>query len=93
VLFHGTRANPDGSNRASRSGYQHALGLWLRRCDIRDEHPVISRRTSGGTLGTVLINRDVPQHVVQKSLDHDSPLMTTHYARLSICDVIRQDRP
>ena len=28
-------------------------------------------------------NRDVPQHVVQKILDHDSPLMTAHYARLS----------
>jgi hypothetical protein len=28
-------------------------------------------------------NRDVPQHVVQKILDHDSPQMTGHYARLS----------
>jgi hypothetical protein len=27
-----------------------------------------------------LINRDVPQHVVQKILDHDSPGMTAHYA-------------
>ena len=35
------------------------------------------------TLGTSLINRDVPQHVVQKILDHDSPQMTAHYARLS----------
>jgi integrase len=35
------------------------------------------------TLGTILINRDVPQHVVQKILDHDSPQMTAHYARLS----------
>jgi hypothetical protein len=26
---------------------------------------------------------DVPQHVVQKILDHDSPEMTAHYARLS----------
>ena len=35
------------------------------------------------TLGTALINKDVPQHVVQKILDHDSPLMTAQYARLS----------
>ena len=35
------------------------------------------------TLGTWLINRDVPQHVVQKILDHDTPEMTAHYARLS----------
>ena len=33
--------------------------------------------------GTTLINNDVPQHVVQKILDHDSPEMTAHYARLS----------
>jgi hypothetical protein len=32
---------------------------------------------------TTSLNRDVPQHVVQKILDHDSPLMTAHYARLS----------
>jgi hypothetical protein len=35
------------------------------------------------TAGTRLINRDVPQHVVQKILDHDSPQMTAHYAKLS----------
>jgi len=41
------------------------------------------------TLGTRLINRDVPQHVVQKILDHDSPLMTALYARLSDTTVRR----
>jgi hypothetical protein len=30
-----------------------------------------------------LINRDVPQEVVRRILDHDSPEMTAHYARLS----------
>ena len=34
------------------------------------------------TLGTRLINRDVPQEVVRRILDHDSPQMTAHYARL-----------
>jgi hypothetical protein len=29
-----------------------------------------------------LINRDVPQEVVRQILDHDSPQMTAHYARL-----------
>jgi hypothetical protein len=29
-----------------------------------------------------LINRDVPQEVVRRILDHDSHLMTGHYARL-----------
>ena len=32
--------------------------------------------------GTRLINRDVPQEVVRRILDHDSPQMTAHYARL-----------
>jgi len=32
--------------------------------------------------GTRLINRDVPQEVVRRILDHDSPVMTAHYARL-----------
>jgi hypothetical protein len=32
--------------------------------------------------GGRLINRDVPQEVVRKILDHDSPEMTAHYARL-----------
>jgi integrase-like protein len=34
------------------------------------------------TLGTRLINRDVPQEVVRRILDHDSAQMTGHYARL-----------
>ncbi|MDN5916134.1 MAG: tyrosine-type recombinase/integrase [Pseudonocardia sp.] len=32
------------------------------------------------TYGTRLINRDVPQEVVRRILDHDSPQMTAHYA-------------
>jgi hypothetical protein len=33
--------------------------------------------------GTQLINRDVPQEVVRRILDHDSHVMTARYARLS----------
>ena len=32
------------------------------------------------TLGTALINKDVPQEVVRRILDHESPQMTAHYA-------------
>ena len=43
----------------------------------------ISRRINGVTpCGTRLINRDVPQEIVRRILDHDSPQMTSHYARL-----------
>lgn len=86
VLFPRDRANPDGSKRVSHSGYQHALGQWLLRCDIRDEHghPVhLTPHQYRHTLGTRLINLDVPQEVVRRILDHDSHAMTAHYARLS----------
>jgi integrase len=86
VLFPRPAKNPDGKTPVSSSTYRLALYRWLERCDVRDEHGRPVRLTPHQwrhTLGTVLINRDVPQHVVQKILDHDSPLMTAHYARLS----------
>ena len=86
ALFPRPEKNPDGKTPVSSSTYRLALYRWLEQCDIRDEHgrPVhLTPHQWRHTLGTVLINRDVPQHVVQKILDHDSPLMTAHYARLS----------
>ena len=35
------------------------------------------------TFGHRLINRDVPQEVVRRPLDHESPQMTAHYARIT----------
>ena len=49
---------------------------WLARCDVRDEHgrPVqLTPHQWRHTFGTRLINRDVPQEVVRRILDHDSP--------------------
>jgi site-specific recombinase XerD len=92
VLFPRSRANPDGSKPASHSGYRHALDQWLQRCDIRDEHGQPIRLVPHQwrhTLGTRLINQDVPQEVVRKLLDHDSHAMTAHYARLSDTTVRR----
>jgi integrase len=86
VLFPSGRANPDGTRWVSHSGYQHALGEWLLRCDVRDERgrPVhMTPHQWRHTLGTRLINMDVPQEVVRRILDHDSHAMTQHYARLS----------
>jgi len=86
VLFPRPKANIDGTRPAGSSTYRDALYRWLEDCDIRDEHgqPVqLTPHQWRHTLGTVLINRDVPQHVVQKILDHDSAEMTAHYARLS----------
>ena len=86
VLFPRTTANIDGNRPVPSGSYRYALGRWLAACDVRDEHGQPVRLTPHQwrhTLGTRLINRDVPQHIVQKILDHDSPQMTAHYARLS----------
>ncbi|MCG5216514.1 tyrosine-type recombinase/integrase [Streptosporangium sp. KLBMP 9127] len=59
---------------------------WVKRCDIRDEYgqPVhLTAHQWRHTLGTRLINRDVPQEVVRRILDHDSHEMTVRYAQLS----------
>ena len=86
VLFPRPHSNIDGTRPLGTSSYRSALRRWLE-----DATSATSTASPSGstphqwrhTLGTTLINRDVPQHVVQKILDHDSPEMTAHYARLS----------
>jgi len=85
VLFPRPTKNPDGQAPTASSTYRLALYRWLARCDVRDAHgrPVaLTPHQWRHTLGTRLINRDVPQEVVRRILDHDSPQMTAHYARL-----------
>ena len=85
VLFPRPTKNPDGRAPTASSTYRLALYRWLARCDVRDAHGRPVRLTPHQwrhTLGTRLINRDVPQEVVRRILDHDSPQMTAHYARL-----------
>jgi integrase len=86
VLFPRPQANLPGTRPIGGGTYRNALYAWLETCDVRDEYgdPVhLTPHQWRHSLGTRLINRDVPQHVVQKILDHDSPAMTAHYARLS----------
>jgi hypothetical protein len=86
VLFPRPLTNPDGHKPIGSHSYREALNRWLHQCDIRDEHgqPVhLTPHQWRHSLGTTLINRDVPQEVVRKILDHDSHVMTAHYARLS----------
>jgi integrase len=85
VLFPRPTKNPDGRASTAPSTYRLALYRWLACCDVRDAHGHPVRLTPHQwrhTLGTRLINRDVPQEVVRRILDHDSPQMTAHYARL-----------
>jgi len=85
ILFPRSTKNPDGRAPTSSGTYRGALYRWLEHCDVRDERGRAVHLTPHQwrhTLGTRLINRDVPQEVVRRILDHDSPQMTAHYARL-----------
>jgi integrase len=85
VLFPRQTMNPDGSHPASTCAHRTALNTWIQQCRIVDETGAPVRVTPHQfrhTLGTRLINNDVPQEVVRKILDHTSLEMTAHYARL-----------
>lgn len=85
VLFPRKLKNLHGREPMNGGTYRQVLGPWLERCEIRDAHgqPVhLTPHQWRHTLGTRLINRDVPQEVVRKILDHDSHEMTAHYARM-----------
>jgi integrase len=84
-LFPRPTKNPDGGHPTASSTYRLALYRWLELCAVRDEHGHPAHFTPHQwrhTLGTRMINRDVPQEVVRRILDHDSAEMTAHYARL-----------
>jgi integrase len=92
VLFPRPTKNIDGTVPADGGAYRGGLRRWLASCDIRgqDGSPIrLTPHQFRHSLGTTLINRDVPQHVVQKILDHETPEMTAHYARLSDTTVRR----
>ena len=75
ILFPRPSKNIDGDHPISSSTYRMALQRWLDACDIRDEHGHRVHLTPHQwrhTLGTRLINHDVPQEVVRRMLDHDS---------------------
>ncbi len=86
LLFPGRAANPHGTKAYPASGYRAAFQSWLLELHVVDElgQPVwITPHRLRHTFGTRLINRDVPQHIVQQLMDHTSPEMTAHYARLN----------
>lgn len=92
-LFPRPTKNIDGAHPIGSPTYRMALLRWLSVCDVRDEQSKRVHLTPHQwrhTLGTRLINRDVPQEVVRRILDHDSAQMTGHYARLHDTTVRRQ---
>lgn len=84
-LFPAIHSNIDGSKYASPKRLRQQLERWLDDLSLVDElgRPVrVTFHQFRHTLGTRLINADVPQTVVQALLDHMSPQMTAVYARL-----------
>ncbi|MDQ4490793.1 tyrosine-type recombinase/integrase [Sinomonas sp. ASV486] len=85
VLFPAYKSNPDGTKALQPEGFRNHFKRWLAAIAVSDElgRPVkITPHQFRHTFGTRLINRDVPQHIVQQLLDHTSAEMTNHYARL-----------
>jgi site-specific recombinase XerD len=85
VLFPRLTRNRDGIHPVHKAVAHTALKAWITDCRILDESGApapVSLHQFRHTLGTRLINNDVPQEVVRKILDHASTEMTAHYARL-----------
>lgn len=85
-LFPRHRGSAAGTRPLTYYSYRNLLNRWLADCDIRDEHGQPARLTPHQwrhTFASRLINRDVPQEVVQVLLDHQSSEMTAHYARIT----------
>jgi integrase len=84
------RNNPDGTLAMGRTHYVNQLRAWVQACDIRDDTGALAQLTPHQfrhTYGTRLINSGVPEEVVRRLLDHDSPDMTAHYARLQLTTI------
>lgn len=84
-LFPSRVGNPDGTRHLSDSTYRERLYAWLSQVDIRDATGRPLKMTPHQwrhTFATRLTDQGCPQEVIQRLLDHGSPQMTAHYARL-----------
>jgi integrase len=85
VLLPRVRANPDGELPFSWSTLNRRLGRWLADCEVRDVtgQPVrVTAHQFRHTVGTRMINNEVPIDTVKRMLDHATPEMTALYATI-----------
>lgn len=81
----GPAATPTAAIRWRLTTLNRRLRRWLEACDLRDAQGRPVRITSHQfrhTLGTRLVNHEVPLETIRRLLDHDSLAMTAHYAQL-----------
>jgi len=85
-LFPRPGSNADGSRHFTSDLFNKRLNRWLLRCDVRDAagNPVtVSSHQFRHTLATRMLNRGVPQHIVQQMLGHVGADTVATYARLT----------
>jgi integrase len=84
-LLPAIRKNPDGHRALSWSTLNRRLQRWLTDGEVRDaaRRPAkITAHQFRHTVGTRMINNEVPLEIVQRMLDHGSPEMTARYATI-----------
>ncbi len=70
---------------ATTQYFRHRINLWAVECDIRDATGGVWRfrpHQFRHTVGMRMIGNNVPQHIIQRFLGHESAEMTAHYAHL-----------
>jgi hypothetical protein len=85
ILLPRVRANPDGEVAFGWATLHRRLGQWLSDCEVRDATGAPVRVTAHQfrhTVGTRMVNNEVPIDTVQRMLDHSSPQMTLRYATI-----------
>ena len=85
-LFPRPVRNADGSRHYSTQLFQIRLTEWMRRCDMRDSggNPItVTSHQFRHTMATRMLNKGVPQHIVQQMLGHVGVDTVATYARLS----------
>ncbi|MCA1679252.1 MAG: tyrosine-type recombinase/integrase, partial [Actinobacteria bacterium] len=85
LLLPRKRANPTGERAMDGHYVNLRIARWMTDCGIRDACGRPARVTSHQfrhTLGTRMINNEVPLETVQRMLDHASPEMTARYATI-----------
>ena len=92
-LFPRVQRNPTGKFHAPEGTVRSVLKGWVRDCgmtNVLGEPLDFKPHRFRHTLGTQMINENVPQHAVQDYLGHESAHMTAHYAKLKDATLRRE---
>lgn len=85
MLFPAAHSNPDGARAFSYATMRERFVRWQHQIGLHNESGqavTVTPHQLRHTLGTRMINKGVPQHVIQRLLGHASPQMTARYAIL-----------